>query len=132
MEYRPIQMSDLPFWEEIFSDSDVKKFLYSPPPDLWEYLNLGKRTFTVLQDDEMVAGFTLSPVTHHTASIGIVVHHKFRGSGLGDKLMELIETEASSLGYKTLRADVYIDNLSCIGLLNKCGWHEIIWFEKNL
>jgi hypothetical protein len=46
--------------------------------------------------------------------------------------MTVLESEAARIGYKTLRADVYCDNYSCIGLLHKSGYRKFIWLEKNL
>ncbi len=47
-------------------------------------------------------------------------------------MMRLIEAQALKEQYWTLRADVYVDNIASIRLLEKCGFREFKWFEKNL
>jgi len=133
---KPAVREDLGFWMDIYGDPEVRRQMYAAPVEsddvLWDYLYREQKAFTVWQSDKRVGGFLLSMVAPFLGTFSIVIHKDFRGSGHGREVMGLIESEARKEGYRTLRADVYSDNESSIRLLEKCGFRQFVWLEKNL
>jgi GNAT superfamily N-acetyltransferase len=126
---------DINFWQEMYLDDEVKKQMYAAPTEsvmaLWDYLS-SRHVFTVWVDDDRVGGFTISNEKDLIATFGIVIHRRYRKKGMGDFLMNELVTEAKKLGVKTLRADVYEDNIACLRVLSRKGFRRFIWLEKNI
>lgn len=127
---------DLPFWKEIYLDGDVKMHMNAAPietdRELWEHLNRSDRYVVYGDNDELIGGFSIYHRDNKTAEFGIVTHPKFRGKGLGMVIVSFLEETAKDLGIKTLKADVYEENIPCISLLKKDGFKPIIFLEKNI
>jgi L-phenylalanine/L-methionine N-acetyltransferase len=62
----------------------------------------------------------------HCASLGIMVHDRFQGRGIGRELMDMLLHVADNfLGLNRVELDVYPDNLRAIKLYESCGFeHE--------
>ncbi len=135
---RPVSKEDFPFWKEMYSDSQVKRQMYSIPAESAEALikhlqGDGKgAAFTVTLNKAPVGGFTVLKETQTIGTFGIVIHKPFRAQGLGGPIMKLLDRQAKDMGLLTLRADVYSDNVNSIRLLEKAGFRPVVWFEKNL
>lgn len=133
---KAVKKSDLEFWMSMYRDAEVIPQMYAAPMEsheaFWKYLHREQKAFTVWKKGERIGGFFLSPVTQFIGTFSIVIHKDFRGSGYGYQVMRLIEKNAIQEGYRTLRADVYADNLKSIHLLEKCGFRQFIWLEKNI
>jgi RimJ/RimL family protein N-acetyltransferase len=138
LSIRPITKEDLPFWKVLYRDGEVKKQMYALPSrnndDLFAYLQeAGKvHSFTVASDGKDIAGFTISIETPTRGTFGIVVDKDSRRMGYGSRIMKELANIAKNMGLLTLRADVYMDNFPSIRLLEKSGYRQFIWYEKNL
>jgi RimJ/RimL family protein N-acetyltransferase len=145
MEYsdygcRRILKRDINFWKEVYQDPDVKIHMNAMPMEtdkqFWEYLNHSDRYVVYNMDDSqeknLIGGFSLYEREDKVAFFGIVIHPNFRGLGLGKVVLEYLNETAKDLGIKTLKADVYEENLACISLLKSGGFKPIIFLEKNL
>jgi len=62
----------------------------------------------------------------HTASLGMMVHDRFQGQGIGRKLLAaLLEIADSHLGLTRVELDVFPDNVRAIDLYERVGFeHE--------
>lgn len=133
---KEVSMSDLEFWADMYNDPEVNHQMYAIPKEsyesLWKYLHCEQKAFTVWEEDKRIGGFLLSSVAPFIGTFSIMIYKDFRCRGYGSEVMKLIELKAIEEGYKTLRADVYIDNLRSIKLLEKCGFRHFIWLEKNI
>jgi RimJ/RimL family protein N-acetyltransferase len=98
---------------------------------LWAYLQK-RKFYSVLRDGEVVGGFNFYDIHDSRACFGVVTHPAFRGKGLGRKLVRLMKAEAKHLGYRTLRADIYLDNKPCLALVKKTGFRQFVWVETNV
>ena len=135
LEARPIEDADLPFWMALYSDPEVRRQMYAAPIDtLSEFKSfLRKRTvFTVFQEGHRIGGFTITRESQFMGTFGFLVHPNERGKSYGGQIMLLLEKQAIQMGLKTLRADVYDDNISSIRSLEKSGFRRFIWMEKNI
>jgi RimJ/RimL family protein N-acetyltransferase len=133
---KKVTREDIDFWMTLYSDPEVKRQMYAPPLEsntaFWDYLVGKGKAFTVWENERRIAGFTLSNVSQFIGTFGVAIRKDIRGKRYGHGVMTVLESEAARIGYKTLRADVYCDNYSCIGLLHKSGYRKFIWLEKNL
>lgn len=128
---------DLNFWKEIYSDETVLKNMNSAPfienyKDFWLYINSVERFVVYGFDEGLIGGFSLYERRNKEACFGIVIHPKFRGCGFGSIVMEFLCDTAKDLGVKTLKADVYSDNIASLELLRKNGFRDITYLEKHL
>ena len=129
---------DLSFWREIYSDPTVKSYFalwgeaLTDSKEFWEYLNLCDRYVVFNNQNEIIGGFTLYNKKNKTAEFGIVMHPNFKNKKLGNILIFYLEVTAKSFGIKTLKAEVYEENLTCLTLLKKHGFKDIIFLEKNI
>ena len=62
----------------------------------------------------------------HAADLGIMVHDRFQGRGIGRELMEmLLQLADNFLGLTRVELQVYPDNVRAIRLYERCGFeHE--------
>jgi RimJ/RimL family protein N-acetyltransferase len=131
-----VERADMSFWMSLYGDPEVKQQMYAVPMEsesaLWDCLAKRTKVYTVWDHDQRVGGFSLGEVSPFIATFGIALHADWRGKGFGHPLVHLLEAEAIKSGYKTLRADVYADNLNSIRLLERDGFRKFIWLEKNL
>lgn len=130
-----LNRSHLPAWLEIYRDPEVMRQMYAAPTfstsSLWNYLQK-RKFYSVLQDGAVVGGFNFYDIHDSRACFGVVTHPDFRGKGLGRKLVRLMKAEAKRLGYRTLRADIYLDNKACLALVKKTGFRQFVWVETNV
>ena len=146
MEYhdygcRRTTKKDIEFWREVYSDSETLKNMNSAPfiescNKFWEYLNLNDRYVVFRMEKGMeiepVGGFNIYHRENKETSFGFVIHPKFRGQGLGYVITNCLFDVAKDLGIKTLKADVYSDNMGSLTVLKKQGFREVTFLEKQL
>lgn len=129
---------DLSFWREIYSDPIVKEYMALwgeasiDTKEFWEYLNLCDRFIVYNKNNEIIGGFTIYNKKNKTAEFGIAMHPNFKNKGLGSVLICYLEETAKDFGIKTLKADVYEENIACLSLLKKNGFKNVIFLEKNI
>lgn len=129
---------DLSFWREIYSDPIVKTYMalwgevLIDSKEFWEYLNLCDRYIVFNNKMEIIGGFTIYNKKNKTAEFGIAIHPSFKGQGLGNVLMCYLESTAKDFGIKTLKADVYKENIACLSLLKRNGFRDVVFLEKNI
>ena len=129
---------DLSFWREIYSDPMVKTYMalwgeaLTDTKEFWQYLNMCDRYVVFNSKNEIIGGFTIYNKKNKTAEFGISMHPNFKGKGLGNVLICYLEATAKDFGIKTLKADVYEENLACLTLLKKNGYRNVVFLEKNL
>jgi RimJ/RimL family protein N-acetyltransferase len=130
--------NDLFFWREIYSDPMVKTYMalwgetLIDSKEFWEYLNMCDRYVVFNNKNEIIGGFTIYNKKNKTAEFGIVMHPNFKNQGLGNVLICYLEATAKDFGIKTLKADVYKENIACLTLLKKNGFRDVIFLEKNI
>jgi len=86
-------------------------------------------TFVAVVDGQVVgmAGMHVgSGKVRHTASLGMMVHDRFQGRGIGRELLEaLLHVADNFLGLTRVELEVYPDNERAIRLYENCGFeHE--------
>lgn len=81
--------------------------------------------------DEVVLGWCkLSPVSDRkvyegVAEISIYVHQNARGKGVGTALLKELVKQSEQLGYWTLQASIFPENIVSIQLHKKAGFREV-------
>jgi RimJ/RimL family protein N-acetyltransferase len=133
---------DVPFWKEVYSDIKVQEYmalwgskLQGTDMEIWAHLNSIDRYVVYKQQKKKeipVGGFSFYNKENNTAHFGIVIHPTLRGQGVGKIVMEHLLATAKDIGIKTLKGEVFEDNISSLFLLRKNGFRNIILLEKNL
>ncbi len=135
MAYRPIELTDMPFWLSMYADKDSQKQMYSAPigndQSFAEYIQK-HHAFTVTFGERLIGGFTISRIDERMATFGFILHPSVRGNGYGGIILDMIQRESRSMGIGVLRADVYEDNYRSIGILESSGFRRFVWLEKNI
>ena len=130
-----LQGEEMEFWRELYRDPDVARQMYAVPIDDEEALreSFAEGAFVVWEGNRRVGGFTITREKQHRGTFGIVIHKEYRGQGYGLRVIkELVEPKAWEMGLMTLRADVYLDNIASRRLLDRAGYREFVWVEKNI
>ena len=85
----------------------------------------------VAEIDNTVIGFVYTDsyrpgrlALEQTAEISYYVDFKYRGMGIGKKLIEFMESQCKNLGIKTLFAIIIDNNEASIKLIEKCGYKK--------
>lgn len=144
MQYtcRRVAKKDINFFKEIYSDPVVMEYmalwgskLEGTDNEVWAHLNSIDRFVVskIEKKKEVPIGiFSFYNKESNVAHFGIAIHPKLRGEGTGKIVMtHLIET-AKDLGIRTLKGEVYEDNISSLFLLRKNGFRNIVLLEKNI
>lgn len=63
--------------------------------------------------------------------VSVFVRRSFRSYGVGRQLMQAIQRDASSLGYRKLIGRVLADHHGSLRLCKVCGWREVGRHEKH-
>ncbi|MDR1030057.1 MAG: GNAT family N-acetyltransferase [Treponema sp.] len=85
----------------------------------------------VAESDNSVIGFVyINPyrpgrtALKQTAEISYFIDAKYRGKGIGKKLIEYMESQCYKLGIKTLFAIIIDNNEASIKLIERCGYKK--------
>lgn len=132
---RPIQESAYEFWKSLYKDVEIRRQMYAAPMDSMESFKafLRKRTlFTVFHGENAVGGFSLTREDQFMATFGYMLSPAYRSRGYATNILEMLTKQAHVMGFRTLRADIYEDNVASIKALNSAGFRKFIWMEKNI
>lgn len=62
----------------------------------------------------------------HVANTGVIIDQKFRGRGLGKKMMEFGLQEAKELGFKALQLNLVVEpNKASLAICQEYGFHVV-------
>jgi len=94
--------------------------------------------FFVAVDNDTVIGFATGTITHPTASelLGLVptvrgritelfVHARYRGAGVGTRLLQAAEAYLIEQSCTVLRVEVFVPNQAAHRLYRKLGYHDM-------
>ena len=132
---KPIEESQYQFWAQLYEDVEIRRQMYAAPLDSIESFKsfLRKRTlFTVFCGTDAVGGFSLTREDQFMATFGYMLSPEHRGKGYAGDVIEMLMRQAHIMGFRTLRADIYEDNIPSIRALDTAGFRKFIWMEKNL
>lgn len=147
MEIKKLGMDDLgaviALYKDMLENIDNQNFFKETGDNAWEdYLKNGV-LWGYFEDSKLIAisGLELDELpyeiseefAHRSIKVGelmcFIVHSKFRGQGIINKInLKLIET-AKSLGYEAVCAAIHPANMSCIKAFAKLGKPEFIAFD---
>lgn len=107
----------------------------APAWEQWDRDHHQYSRFVALVGTEVGAWVALSPVSGRycyrgLAEFSIYVAAKYRGQGLGDRLMQAIIPESEANGIWTLQSSTFPENMASIKLQKKYGFREIGYREK--
>lgn len=132
---QPLREEEYGFWAGLYAEESIRRQMYSAPLDSLESFKafLRKRTlFTLLLDGAPIGGFSITREGQFMATFGFMLAPEFRGRGFSRNILEMLMEQAAAMGFRTLRADVYADNVPSIRALQSAGFRTFIWMEKNL
>lgn len=106
-------------------------------PDWAEWKqNHDMRCALVAEFDSVIIGWaSLSPVSERCVYAGVgessvYVHAKFKGRGVGKRLLSYLIERSEAHGYWTIQAGIFPENCSSIVLHEKLGFREVGRREK--
>jgi L-amino acid N-acyltransferase YncA len=81
-------------------------------------------------DGQLVGWAGLAPYSERMAYAGIAecsiyVAHSARGQGVGSELCRQLAQESERRGFYKLLGKVFPQNLACVRMVDRCGFHEI-------
>ena len=106
-----------------------------PSFEVWDSKFIKKCRF-VAENDERVIGFgVLSQVSRRkvykgVAEVTVYVAEDSRGKGVGKQLLKAMITESEVLGFWTLQAGIFSENVPSIKLHEQCGFRIVGIREK--
>jgi len=129
----PVEVEHIALLRGWYFDPIVQRNLYGAPYDATEFARYMLRPHRfIAYCGEAPVGTCHIEQHDHVGVIGIVVDKRFRGMGIGEKIIAATERVAQERGIRVLSADIYSDNMSAIKMFQVCGYREFIWMEKNI
>lgn len=135
----PMQSSEWPEVERIYLEGiATKNATFETQSPGWETWNKAHRTdcrIVARIDNNIVGWAALSNVSSRcvyagVAEVSIYIDSKYRGKGVGDKLMAQLVNESEQNGLWTLQAGIFPENKASIALHLKHGFRILGVREK--
>lgn len=101
-----------------------------PPYTAWDASHTRECRLVILSDGQLAGWTALHRVDPRwcyrgVAEVSIYIGERFRGQGLGSRLLSALCTEAEHFGYWTLQSTVLQDNNASRALHTKCGFRLV-------
>ncbi len=128
---RPMEPEDWNAVSEIYSEGIATEHATfqttCPPYTAWDAFHIKECRLVILDGGELAGWAALRRVDPRwcyrgVAEVSIYVGEKFRGRGLGSRLLTALCEESEKEGYWTLHSTVLQDNTASLGLHTKCGF----------
>jgi len=110
----------------------------SPPQwEVWDKSHTQDLRYVALNEHGEIVGWTaLTPVSGRcvyagVAEVSVYVGSRFRGQKIGDMLLKHLIRESESMGYWTLQAGIFAENLASMNLHIRNGF-RLIGFRENI
>ena len=117
-------------------DTGIASFETEVPNwDNWNKKFIDSARFVVIIEGKVVAWCGLSATSQRAVYEGVVedtiyVSNDHKGKGIGKFLLDHLITESESLGYWTVQASIFPQNIASIKLHESCGFRKIGVREK--
>jgi len=144
IKYRRLKEKDIPRILEMAGEPEYQKEVkvtdqtaFWTAEELKNWVKKSKDPLIVAEDNKKIIGFILFTVHHATGKAtleNILVSPKYRGKGIGTKLLKTALEELKKQGVKYICALARNDNEEVISFLLNSGLkdgYEFIWFEKT-
>jgi L-amino acid N-acyltransferase YncA len=87
------------------------------------------------EQDQVIGWAALTPVSDRcvyggVAEVSVYIDSRFRGKGIGKKLLESLIHESEKENLWTLQAGIFPENKASIALHEQCGFRQIGYREK--
>ncbi|WP_430820339.1 GNAT family N-acetyltransferase [Carboxylicivirga caseinilyticus] len=107
----------------------------SPNWENWDKSHLPFGRFVMTFNNEIVGWTALSPVSNRciyggVAEVSVYVSDKYRGRGIGKKLLNDLITDSEKNGIWTLQAGIFTENIASVKLHQSVGFRLIGFREK--
>lgn len=101
-----------------------------PPYSAWDASHTKECRLVILSDGQLAGWTALHRIDPRwcyrgVAEVSIYIGEKFRGQGLGSRLLTALCAEAERSGYWTLQSTVLQDNAASRALHTKCGFRLV-------
>ena len=102
----------------------------APEWERWDASHLVCCRLVALEEARVAGWAALSPVSARKAYAGVAevsvyVGARFRGIGLGRKLLSALVSESEAAGVWTLQASIFPENAASVALHLACGFREV-------
>ncbi len=140
MEYRKARQKDIKEMEKLILTEGKNQYNYLPEQGVKEHLEgirKGNVEAMLAVDNGRMAGFAsfiwgkIYPQHEqnlHGYIVETVVSEKFRGKGIGTKLLELAKQELAKKGCKTIFIKRHAENIASARMMEKAGFEEVETF----
>lgn len=78
-----------------------------------------------------VQPYDLRPELGEIGEVTVYVQRSFRHYGVGKQLMQTLQKETQTLGYRKLIGHILAENHDSLRLVRSCGWREVGRYEKH-
>lgn len=93
-----------------------------------ELIQKGGPIFYAVDDDQVVGWCDVFPESNprqsHRGGLGMGILPKYRGHGIGSRLLEKVIQRAKEYGLEKIELNVYTSNIAAIGLYRKFGFED--------
>ncbi len=135
----PVEEAHYPSVAKIYADgmaTGIATFETKVPTwKQWDEKFLKEGRFIVSTQSQIIGWCALSSVSKRevykgVAEVTIYISTEFQGKGVGKLLLNHLVGESEKLGFWTLQARIFPQNIGSIQLHQKCGFREIGFREK--
>ncbi len=124
MEIRPYREEDeaavAALWREIFPDAPAHN---RPEADIWRKLAVQRELFLVATVDAKLIGSAMAGYDGHRGWLYyLAVHPAHRRSGIGQALMNRVETDLAAIGCPKLNLQVRAGNIGAVAFYRRLGF----------
>lgn len=101
----------------------------------WDNSHLKEDRLVAIFNNEILGWAALTKVSNRcvysgVAEVSIYISEKYRGQGIGEKLLNQLIIESEKLGFWTLQSGIIEENVASINLHKKCGFRILATREK--
>jgi L-amino acid N-acyltransferase YncA len=107
----------------------------APDWDEWNQSHLAHSRFVAIENNEVIGWAALTPVSGRcvyagVAEISVYIDERYRGRGIGKKLLQRLISESESHKIWTLQAGIFPENISSLKIHESLGFRKVGYREK--
>lgn len=106
-----------------------------PGYEAWDASHIRECRYVYEEDGQVVGWIVISPtsarpVYRGCVEVSVYIDLRYRGKGIGTKLLNMLIEEGKKAGYWSFYSAIFSINKSSIALHKKCGFREIGYRER--